>query len=431
MKFNPEIFHDYDIRGVYGVDFYPDFAFRLGAVFARFIGRTKFVVANDGRPFSHALARDVMEGITSMGGDVVYLGQASSPFFNFALNKLGGNGGIMVTASHNDSQYGGFKLFNEGGADIDWNGGLRKIKELMGEGEFQVSKYGGQTDESQAAVLRAEYVKFVEKESGVGGYDFGGLSVRLSGPDIVVSEARVLLEKYGIKEVQEGFDMAFAFDSDADRLLVFDKDDNRVRSDFIVGLLAKRESGFFSKTKLVYSLNFSKAVLEKLEDWGIKTYKTKIGRPHVREAMLEHRADLGGELSGHILFKNNNYSELPLMAMLLVLRLYSKAGKDMGRLTSQFAGWFNSGEINVDIEHSSEQMPELAKLLRSKFPDGKYDETDGITIEYSDPAGGRAGWWFNLRRSNTEPVLRLVVEAKTQEALDVRVNEITKLIGGQ
>jgi phosphomannomutase len=241
---------------------------------------------------------------------------------------------------------------------------------------------------------------------------------------VVLEEARVLLKKLGIKEVQTGFDAAFAFDSDADRLLVFDKDDKRVRSDFIIAFLARRKKGFFSKAKLVYSLNFSKAVIEKLEQWDIKSYKTKIGRPHVREAMIEHRADLGGELSGHILFKDNNYSELPLMAMLLVIKFFVEQGKDFNKISGQFGGWFNSGEINVDIEHSPEQMTELAELLRSKYPDGKCEEMDGITMEYSD-------WWFNLRRSNTEPLLRLVVEAKTKELLEDKVGEITKWVGGQ
>jgi len=420
MEFNPETFRDYDIRGVYGKDFDASSAFQLGGAFVHYLNRRKFLIANDGRDFSQTLAESLMEGITSAGGDVEYIGPVSFPFFYFALDKLGVDGGVMVTASHNPPEYGGFKLFRGDGSQIDSKNGLRVVEQLLTAGG-ELSKYGGRISKNQAAEMKRKYLKYARKISSVSPAGLKGLKIKIKGEGVGAEEARALLSDIGILRDEAQFDIAFSFDDDADRLIVLNGAGEQIQPDLVFGLIIKDKRGFFSKPKVVHALNFSKGVLEKFEEWGIKTYESKVGRPHIRELMVKHRADYGGELSGHILFKSNNYCELPLEAMLTILKIVANGGKDINQLVEEFKSWFNSGEINIGTEHPGEDMTVLVPLLKKKYADGGPKELDGLTVEYPD-------WWFNLRPSNTESFLRLVVEAKTKGLLDEKIGEITEII---
>lgn len=420
MEFNPEIFRDYDIRGVYGKDFDASSAFQLGGAFVRYLNRRKFLVANDGRDFSQTLAESLMEGITSAGGDVEYIGLSSLPFFYFVLDKLGVDGGAMVTASHNPPEYGGFKLFRGDGSQIDLKSGLKVVEQLLAEGG-EVSKYGGRVGKSQAGELKRKYIEYAKKKSGISPAGIRSLKVKIEGEGAGAEEARTLLSDIGILRDEAQFDIAFSFDDDADRLIVLNGAGEQILPDLILGLIVKDKRRFFSRPKVVHALNLSKGVLEKFEEWGIKTYESKVGRPHIRELMVKHHADYGGELSGHILFKNNNYCELPLEAMLMILKIVANGGKDINQLVEEFKNWSNSGEINIESEKPGKSMVNLVPLLKEKYADGKLKELDGLTVEYPD-------WWFNLRPSNTEPFLRLVIEAKTKDLLDEKIGGITEII---
>ncbi len=421
MEFNPETFRDYDIRGVYGKDFDADFAFQLGTAFVRYLNRKKFLVARDGRDFSQTLAESLIEGITSAGGDVEYIGLSSLPFFYFILGKLGVDGGVMVTASHNPPEYGGFKLFRGDGSQIDSKNGLQVVGQLLTAAGGEISRYGGRVGKSQVAEMRKKYIEYAKKRSGISPADIKGLKVKIKGEGVGAEEARTLLGSIGVSCDEAQFDIAFSFDGDADRLIVLNGADEQILPDFILGLIVKDKRGFFSKPKVVHALNLSKGVLEKFGEWGIKTYESKIGRPHIRELMVKHHADYGGELSGHILFKDNNYCELPLTMMLAILKIVTRTGRGINQLVEEFKTWFNSGEINIAFSGERLAFREISERLKEKYGDGKVGELDGITIEYTN-------WWFNLRPSNTEPVLRLVVEAKTKELLGQKIEEISSTI---
>ena len=423
MKFNPEIFRDYDIRGIYGKDFDAGFAFQLGGAFVRYLNRKKFLVARDGRDFSQTLAESLIEGITSTGGDVEYIGLSSLPFFYFILDRLGVDGGVMVTASHNPPEYGGFKLFRGDGSQIDSKNGLQVVEQLLAAGG-EISRYGGRIGKSQATEIKRKYIKYAKKRSGISPDEIKSLKVKIKGEGVGAEEARTLLSSIGVSCDEIQFDIAFSFDGDADRLIVLNGAGKRILPDFILGLIVKDKRGFFSKPKVVHALNLSKGVLEKFEKWGLKTYESKVGRPHIRELMTKHRADYGGELSGHILFKDNNYCELPLTAMLMILKIMARMGKNINQLVEEFKTWFNSGEINIESENPEKNMADLAPLLKEKYAGGRYKELDGLTVEYNNPADSGASWWFNLRSSNTEPFLRLVVEAKTSDLLKEKIEEI-------
>ena len=441
MKFNPEIFKDYDIRGVYGKDFDADFGFKLGGAFTRYLNRKKFLVARDGRDFSQTLAESLIEGITSAGGDVEYIGLSSLPFFYFVLDKLGVDGGVMVTASHNPPEYGGFKLFRENGLQIDSDNGLLTVEQLLAEGG-EISRYGGRVGKDQAADMKRKYLEYAKKGFGVNPAGIKSLKIKIKGEGVGAEEARTLLGDIGISRDETQFDIAFSFDDDADRLFVLNRVGEQIRPDLIFGLIVKEKNGLFFRPKLVHALDFSKGVLEKFKEWGIKTYESKVGRPHIRELMVKHRADYGGELSGHVLFKDNNYCELPLRTMLTILKIVAHSArastelsrtssgraKDIDQLVEEFKTWFNSGEINIESENPKKNMMDLAPLLKEKYVDGRYKELDGLSVEYNDPADSGASWWFNLRPSNTEPVMRLVVEAKSKELLDRIVGELMEII---
>lgn len=433
FKLNPEIFRAYDIRGVYGKDFDGDFAFKLGAVLVRYLNRKRFLVANDSRDFSPGLAKSLMKGITNAGGDVDYIGGSTIPFFYFAFRELGVNGGVMITASHNKPEYGGFKIFGENCEPIDSNSGLGVIRDLAVGNNLEASKYGGRVYEPDGQEILEKYAKFIVKKSGFRVGDIGDLRVRVNGNQIAMREIDLLFGKLGIENCDGNFDIAFSLDEDADRLAVFDRDYNKISPDFVLGLLVKEEIGFFLKPRVVYDLRLSKGVLGRFKEWGIKSFRSRVGRTFLREEAVKRRADLGGELSGHLLFKKNDYFELPLMAALKILKALRKGGEDINGLVKPFKTWFNSGEINTAFSGEHLAFGEILERLKEKYRDGKIDELDGITVEYPDPEKSPDGdcgasWWFNLRPSNTEPVIRLVVEARSKESLDRRVRELTEII---
>ncbi|MEX2053096.1 MAG: hypothetical protein WD898_02635 [Candidatus Paceibacterota bacterium] len=420
MNFNPEIFRAYDIRGIYEKDFDSDFAFSLGAALVSYLNRTNFLVAHDGRGFSHDLARAVMRGMASAGADVQYLHLATLPFFNFAFRELGVNGGIMVTASHNAPEYGGFKIFGDGGDIIGSDSGLKNIKDLISGSDYESSRYGGKINQLDGGKIMDKYLDFAIKNSGVSEKDFEEVSIKVDGPELVNKELGRLLEKLGIKSREKDFDISFSFDADGDRLYVFDRNGQRVRADHVLGLFVQDKISFWHKPKVVYDFRISRGVLEKFKEWRAKAFRSKVGRGFVRGEAKKHAADISGELSGHFFFKENNYSEMPLMALLLLVRILSDKGKGVAELIEQFKTWFVSEEINIDFEGGLEEFSDVVSKVKDKFDGAELDELDGITVSYKD-------WWFNLRPSNTEPLLRLTVEAKTKNLLMEKVKELRKL----
>ncbi len=425
MGFNPEIFRAYDIRGIYGKDFDDDFAFYLGLTLVRYLQRKRFLVAHDNRVFSAGLADNFVKGITNAGGDAEFLGLSTTPLFNFAFKRLDVDGGAIITASHNTAEYGGFKIFGEAGRIISLATGLEQIKNMLQE-RLESSKYGGRVNSLDKSKILDEYVKFILRRAKI--KNRPAVKIKIESPAIAQEEMGRLLEKLGISDSPADYAVKFAFDGDEDRISVFDRNNEPIHSDYITAVLVQDMLRFWSKPKVVYDLRFSRGVLEKFEEWGIKHFRSRIGRAFLKDNMVKHRADISGELAGHIFFKEAGCNEMPLLTMLRILKIMDQAGKSINELVGPFKTWENSGEINITFNAdlpageaghlASREMPEK---LKEKYGDGKIDELDGVTIEYPD-------WWFNLRPSNTEPVLRLVVEAKTKSLLNEKVGEIMKIV---
>lgn len=421
MRFNPEIFKTYDIRGIFGQDFDGEFAFRLGATLVKYINKKMFLIAHDDRPFSIELAKKLSEGITNVGGDVQFLGLSTTPFFNFVFKKLGVNGGVMLTASHLGPQFGGFKVFGDGGAGIGLFSGLDKIKNILSENKtVEISKYGGKIVELDRKKLIADYVDFVIKKSGLNIKDGEPIKLKIKFHTTAKDELTELIRKTNIEINDQNKDISFELDDDADRVYIFDSAGNKIRSDLIMALLVKERTSFWHKPKVIYDLRFSRGVLDAISEWGVKMVRSKAGRGFMRESMARHNADIGGELSGHIYFKENNYNETQLLTILLLLKILKESYKNIDELVEPFKTWENTGEINIPLAESK-QLSEIFQDVKNKYADAKIDELDGITTEYID-------WWFNLRASNTEPVARIVVEAKTKNLLNEKIKEISELI---
>ncbi len=425
MVYNPQIFRAYDIRGVYNKDFDNDFAFKLGAALVKYFkpGNKPILIGHDDRDFSIDLGRAITDGVNSAGGKVEYIGLTTTPFFNFVYHRLGVTGGVIITASHNAAEYGGFKIFGGHGNPIGWDSGLDKIKELVDQIEV-ISLAEEKTHVSNRMDLMDKYIKFIVKKSKIKPKEIKDLKVKIFGCEAAMEEVKLLSSHFPMEIYNDDYDISFSFDEDGDRLLVFDRKGTPISADCIAGLFVKDAVKFISKPKIVYDLRFSKGVISKFNEWGIKGYRSKVGRVFVRHMMVETKADLAGEVSGHIYFKEANYHELPLLGMLKLLKIIARSRMSINELIQPFKTWFNSGEITVSIPNSTDleaKFEKIKDMIKQKYTDGKIEELDGIGIEYEN-------WWFNVRQSHTEPVWRMIVEGKEKNLLDEKVEELKLLL---
>lgn len=437
-----KIFRAYDVRGIYPEELNEEAAFKVGQAAAVFLKAKNMVVGEDARNSSPAISAKVKEGITSTGCNVISIGMATTPLFYFSLNKLSADGGIMITASHNPAQYNGLKVAGREAEPISSNSGLLEIQKIA---EAGVHVDGNKGDVKEAS-FREDYINFLvgsSKEIPEGaknlkividasngmvalvvqdvckriGLNAAFLNFDIDGtfpghPSDISKEEN--LKELKNKILETGADIGFAFDGDADRLTVLDEKGNKVSADFVVGLFYKAKSGWFKKPKVAYDLRFSKSVREL---FGKNGFSSRTGYAFVRKTMKDARADFGGELAGHFDFKEMNYAESAVLAMLKVIGIVAKEQKSLSKLVEPFQKYANSGEINIEVRDRDRVM----ENIKSKYKDGKLNELDGITVEYGD-------WWFNVRPSNTEPIIRLVVEADTKELMENKTSELTSEI---
>lgn len=399
-----KIFRAYDIRGVYPDEINEDVVFKIAAGVVKFLNPDKLVIGQDTKKSSLALKESVITAITASGVDVIDIGMATTPLFYFAVNHLGAGGGIMITASHNPPNYNGLKIVRERAIVIGENNGLLQIRSLFENLVLDKIRKGKIIHQN----LEEEYRNYLFKKSG--------LSVQI-----------------GLSKEPEIENVRFEFDPDSDRLIVSEKN-KKIRPDLVSGVIIKdfldKKSflSFFIRPKFVYDLRFTKAIPEFIKENGGEAIISRVGHPFIKEAMRNSKALFGAELSGHFYFKDVFYVEAPILMKLKLLKILEETGESLAELTEPFKKYFHSGEVNITIRDDKQATSTIEKL-KEVYRDGKINELDGITIEYWDPSTPLgAGWWFNLRPSNTEPVLRLVVEAQAQYTLDQKVEELTRII---
>jgi phosphomannomutase len=439
------IFKAYDVRGVYPVDLDDDVARRIGAAFATFAAAPAIALGRDARLSSPSLAKAVQDGATSRGVDVIDLGLASTDLLYFASGVMD-IPGVMLTASHNPAQYNGMKFCLAGASPVGEESGLRDIRALAEADALSPAAVTGVVEERDLLGRFTQHVlSFVDVEdmrplkvvadtaNGMGGLvvpavlgqlpvDLTHLYSELDGTfpnhpaDPIDPANQVELKR---EVLAKGADLGLAFDGDADRCFVVDETGEGVSGSLVTALVAKAMLAEHPGSKVVHNVICSWTVPEVIRENGGSAVRTRVGHSFIKQVMAETGAIFGGEHSGHYYFRDNYRADSGLIAAVLVMQELSRSGGTMSELLAPFRRYATSGEINSEVADQDASMDALAQ----RFSDGRQSRVDGLTVEYGD-------WWFNVRPSNTEPLLRLNVEAKTDDLLKERTERLLGLIRG-
>ena len=438
-----DIFKAYDVRGTVPDQLDADLARKIGAAFARFVDADRILVARDMRESGVELSRAFAEGATSQGVDVVDLGLASTDLMYFAAGKLD-SAGAMFTASHNPAKYNGIKMCLPGAAPVGLESGLVEIKEQVEADDFSPADKQGEISERDLLADYADHVRsFVDRDvlrplkvvadaaNGMGGlvgplvfeglpFDVEILFEELDGsfpnhpPDPINPENLKDLKE---RVLEVGADVGLAFDGDADRVFLVDEKAEPLSGSLTTVMVAKSVLDKKPGSKIIYNLICSKAVPEIISENGGEPIRSRVGHSYIKGLMAETGAVFGGEHSGHYYFKDNYRADSGLVAALVVLELLSKEEKPLSELRKPFERYAQSGEINSEVSDQDAVMEKVAEA----YEDAEQDRTDGLTVDLGD-------WWFNLRPSNTEPKLRLNLEAATRADCDQRTEEILAIV---
>ena len=442
----PNIFKAYDIRGLVGSELTPDFAFATGAAFARFVIQERepgtIVIGEDMRPSSPDLADAFSAGVTSHGLDVIRIGLASTDMLYFAAGKLN-MPGAMFTASHNPAEYNGIKLCLSGARPIGKESGLQAIENFVRSGS--PISFGNIGKESQRNLL-ADYVKHlrtlvdvsdirklrivIDAGNGMAGYTapaiFEGLNVEIipmyfeldgSFPN---HEANPIDAK-NLKDLQKavkkhGADLGLAFDGDADRCFLVDENGQTVNPSDLTALIADRELKKEPGASIIYNLISSRSVAEVIEENGGIALRSRVGHSYIKAMMAESGAIFGGEHSGHFYFKDFWRADSGALAALHAIAALGTSKGSLSKLLRPYQRYFSSGEINSKVKDAQKSMDLIEE---------KYAHLDSVTVDHLDGLTVNGdSWWFNLRPSNTEPLLRLNVEAKTLARMEKIKDEV-------
>ena len=446
------IFKAYDIRGLVDKELTPDFAFATGVAVARFLELERepgtVVIGEDMRPSSPTLATAFAAGVTSQGLDVIRIGLASTDMLYFASGKLN-LPGAMFTASHNPAAYNGIKLCFSGARPIGKESGLVTIEKFVKEGTPMAMRNLG-VEKSQE--MLEEYVDHllslvdvssirplkivIDAGNGMGGYTAPAVFKRLNAEVIEMyfeldgtfpnHEANPI-EPSNLKDLQKAVkkhkaDIGLAFDGDADRCFLVDEKGELVNPSSLTGLIASRELKRYPSSNVIYNLISSRAVKEVIEENGGTAVRSRVGHSYIKKLMAETNAVFGGEHSGHFYFRDFWKADSGMLAALHAIAALGETDTPLSKLLSSFNRYHSSGEINSTVSDAKAAMDTIEGIYGKK--DGvEVDHLDGLTINGDT-------WWFNLRASNTEPLLRLNVEASTEARMKKVRDDVLNTIRG-
>ena len=446
------IFKAYDIRGVHPTELDADLARKIGHAFARLLDAKRLLVGRDMRVHSDEIAGAVIEGMRDAGADVVSIGLASTPMTYFAIGSQDVDGGLCVTASHNTGEYNGMKLCSRGAKPISKANGIADIERMCAEPYPGVSGERGALEELDLNEAYAAHVASfsdmdgdvdlaIDAANGMAGHTLPGILPRLERlstrtlfmePDGTFPnhEANPLKEE-NLDDVRalvrsSGAAAGVGFDGDADRCCFVDETGETVTADLMTALLAREFLRKEPGAHIVYDLRSSWVVKEEILANGGVAHRDRVGHSFIKATMREHGAVFGGELSGHFYFRDNFVCDSGALAMVSALNLLSRTenqGRTLSELVQDLRRYHSTGEINFEVE---DKAAAIARL-KERYSDGKQDELDGITVEYGD-LDSDDWWWFNVRMSNTEPLLRLNLEARRQATRDARRDELVALL---
>jgi len=437
------VFKAYDVRGVYPRELDEALARRIGLAAVRVLQAKSFVVGRDMRSMAPSMAAALIDGLRAGGADVIDIGLASTPMTYFAIGSTGVDGGVQVTASHNPAEFIGFKFTRKDCVPVSGDTGIRAMGELALGSELPEASVRGQLSTRD---VRAAYLEHVlrfaqgiqpmkvvfDTANGMGGHMLPSILARLPlDAEVLFPELDGTFPNHEADPVkpknlcaiaarvrETKAELGVAFDGDADRCVFVAPDGTPVRADHVTALFAEDLLQRNPGVAVVYDLRSSRATRDSIRAAGGRAIRDRVGHSFIKGTMRREGAVLGGELSGHYYFRDNYVSDSGEIAMLTMLSLLSRRKQNILELTQRFTDWHATGEINFEVH---DQDAAIAKV-RAAFADGEQDELDGVTVQYPS-------WWFNLRKSNTEPLLRLNLEANSAALRDNQLAAIEPLLG--
>ena len=443
---DPEIFHAYDVRGIYGENLTDDVAYRIGRAAAQYLQISDIAVGRDMRLSSPQLAAALIRGITDQGVNAIDLGMTTTDGLYFAVGKFNFPAGVMITASHNPAQYNGMKFCRAQAFPISLESGLSDIRDLAVSGKFAEPASKGQvikrdiTDDyvkhalSFIDVSRIRPLKVViDAGNGMAGLimpkvfqhlpcELVPLYFELDGnfphhPASPIEPENMVDVQKKVREV--GADLGAAFDGDADRMFPVDEHGDLVDGSKVIAAVSNSLLQKFPGSTILYNLIVSKSVPELINKLGGKAIRTRVGHSYIKAEMRQNNAIFGGEHSGHFYFRDNWFADSGLITLLILLELVSVENKPLSEILKPLDHGFRSGEINSTIADAQGKMHVLEEHFGKNAK--SIDHLDGVTIDFGD-------WWFNVRPSNTEPLLRLNLEANSRELMEQKRDEVLAFI---
>jgi phosphomannomutase len=439
-----KIFKAYDIRGTVPDELDGRTAYEIGRALAATQKMKQVAVGRDMRTHSDELFGQIARGLREEGANVVDVGRCSTDALYFAVGKYDYDGGVMITASHNPPRYNGFKICGRQAVPLSNDRELLAMREWIRAG---VPAAGGPEGSLTTRDIRQAYADHALGFIHIGSIkpfrvviDAGnGMAGAMLPPVLAklpIAAEKLYFELDGTfpnhlaspiepentetmrrRVVESGADLGCAFDGDADRMFLCDADGRMLGGDMVVCLVARKLLQADPDQTILYNLICSHAVPELVRRLGGTAVRTRVGHALIKPLMRERGAVFGGEHSGHFYFRDNWYADSGLIAFLVALEVISQEGKPLARLVREFDPYVRSGEINSEVR----DIPGRLATLEKHYSQGQIDHLDGLTVEFQD-------WWFNVRPSNTEPLLRLNIEAGDADTLRRKQEELLALI---
>lgn len=436
-----EIFKAYDIRGAYPEQLNEDIAKRIGQAAAVFLGCREALVGRDMRRSGRPLAAALVDGLRDQGADVTFIGEASSPLVYYAGRSHACS--VSVTASHNPPPDNGMKICRRGALPVGSATGLLDIARLVeGAAPAPAAHHGSYSE----AAPRDEFVTFslralhtrrpfkvvVDAGNGIGGLDYAALARRDAGLTVVPLYLEPddtfphhlpnplqfeTLRDLQQKTVAEGADLGVGLDGDADRCFFVDETGAILGADLVTALIARDVLRERPGATILYDLRSSRVVREEIAAAGGRPVECRVGHAFIKKSLREEGGVFAGELSGHFYFEESSWAENTFLALFRLLNMLEASGEPLSRLIAPLRRYHGSGEVNSRVA----DVAAVLGRLEAEYGDGELSRLDGLKVSHPE-------WWFNVRPSNTEPVLRLVVEATTRELMERRRDELLALI---
>ena len=442
---DPKIFKAYDVRGIYPSELDEEGAYAIGRAYVEEFEAKRIAVGRDMRTSGPAMAKAVIEGASAAGADVLDIGMVGTEMLYFAVGELGLDGGVAVTASHNPKEYTGMKIVRAGALPVGGDSGLLEVRDRALEPASRSARPGSIRTEDIWPGYVERVLSFVDVEAirplrvvvdaanGMAGAMLPPVLERLPidavtcyfepdgtfpnhEPNPLLPENREFIVR---KTLEEGADFGVAFDGDADRCFFVDDTGEFVPGDFATALLAEGVLEKEPGAKVIYDVRASWAVPETIEGAGGIPLVNRVGHAFIKLRMREEQAAFAGEVSGHYYFRDFSQADSGVIPFLLMLERVSKGGAKLSELLRPYRDrYFITGELNTPVPDVAQKLDELEQRFA---PEGTVSHLDGVSVDAAD-------WHFNVRPSNTEPLLRLNLEARSRELMESKRDEVLGVI---